>query len=168
MNTAILQQQLGRTLTECEVHRRRMALAHGKLAAFLPATAQALQTLDDTQVETLDAYLYRFTKLQDAMGHRLFPQTLELLAENIRDMAFIDQLNRLEQLGALPSATQWLELRQLRNTLAHEYSDDTERLTEGVNTAFTSYQVIDGIYAQIAQYISRHDGGAQPRPSRAS
>lgn len=149
------------------IHRRRMARAHGKIAAFLPAATEVLQRLDDAQVETLDAYLYRFTKLQDAMGHRLFPQTLELLAEHTRDMAFIDQLNRLEQLGALPSAERWLELRQLRNTLAHEYSDDKNRLAEGINAAFENFGVIDGIYAQVVRYVSSH-GGAQPHHANAN
>lgn len=164
MNTAILQQQLQRTMAECEVHRKRLARAHGKIAALFPASAETLQTLDDAQVDTLDAYLYRFTKLQDVMGQRLFPQTLDLLAENTRGMVLIDQLNRLEQLGALPSAQQWLELRQLRNTLAHEYSDDKDRLAEGINTAFASLQVIDRIYVQIAQYVSRYDSNTQSRP----
>lgn len=139
-----------------------MSHAHGKIAAFLPATADALQSLTAEQVETLDSYLYRFTKLQDTMGHRLFPQTLQLLAEDTGAMAFIDQLNRLEQLGALPSSQQWLDLRELRNTLAHEYTDDQEQLLEAIQLAFETFAPINQIYSQIAGYIATHNPRVVP------
>lgn len=58
-------------------------------------TGATLAALSDEQVESLNQYLYRFIKLQDAMGVRLFAQTLTLLAENVRGMPFIDQLSLL-------------------------------------------------------------------------
>lgn len=156
MTDALLQQKLRATLNECATHLQRMRHAHDKSMCFLPARSPALQCLAPDQVETLDSYLYRFTKLQDAMGQRLFRQTLELLAEDTSGMAFIDQLNRLEQLSALPSARQWLDLRQLRNTLAHEYADDPEQLAKGINAAFESFEDLSRIYNQISDYVSRY------------
>ena len=45
--------------------------------------------------------MFRFTKLQDALGERLLPATLQQLAEPFEDWPMRDRLNRLEKLGFL-------------------------------------------------------------------
>ena len=71
----------------------------------------------------LDQFAYRYTRLQDDMGARLMPAILRALEEDIAAMSAVDRLNRLEQLGWLPSAAQWSELRRIRNTFAHDYPE---------------------------------------------
>jgi len=73
-------------------------------------------------VRLLDQILYRFSKLQDAVGERLIPATLASLAEPFEDRPMRDRLDRLEGLGWL-DALQWLEWRGVRHRLAHEYRD---------------------------------------------
>lgn len=131
-----------------------MAFARAKMQHFMPVSADTVQTLNDEQVAALDQYIYRFTKWQDAMGTRLINQSLQLLAEDTEPMAFIDKLNRLEKLGALRSTTEWLELRQLRNTLAHEYSDDAGELAEGINTLYAKAGDIQSIASTFDHYIA--------------
>lgn len=78
---------------------------------------------DDPALRRLtDQILYRFTKLQDAMGERLVPATLSLLAEPHEAWPMRDKIDRLERLGFL-DAQQWLVWRDLRNRLSHEYPD---------------------------------------------
>ena len=67
-----------------------------------------------------DQILYRFTKLQDAMGERLVPATLAWLREPHEDWSMRDRLDRLEKLSFLDVET-WLTWRDVRNRLAHEY-----------------------------------------------
>ncbi|GAA3535883.1 hypothetical protein [Zobellella aerophila] len=55
------------------------------------------------------------------MGAKLLPGILELTKEQGALATFIDKLNRLEKIGALSSAEQWLELREMRNQFAHDY-----------------------------------------------
>ena len=69
-----------------------------------------------------DQILYRFTKLQDAMGERLVPATLGWLREPFDDWSMRDRLDRLERLGYL-DVESWLQWRDVRNRLAHEYPD---------------------------------------------
>ena len=88
------------------------------------------------------------------MGERLFKHTLALLAENTRSTAFIDKLNRLEQLGALESAQIWLDLRQLRNLLAHEYANNDEEKTAAINLVFSHYSTLQNLLNQFNQYIA--------------
>lgn len=90
----LLKKKLLLAQEECATHLKRMSYAHGNISQFLPVTAQQLNQLNNEQVEALDQYIYRFTKLQDAMGQGLFKHSLAWLAEDIRSMAFIDQLNQ--------------------------------------------------------------------------
>ena len=80
----------------------------------------------------LDQFAYRYTRLQDDMGACLMPAILRALEEDIAAMSAVDRLNRLEQLGWLPSAAQWSELRRIRNTFAHDYPETpAERHAQG-------------------------------------
>ncbi|OIP15192.1 MAG: hypothetical protein AUK51_14580 [Comamonadaceae bacterium CG2_30_59_20] len=63
----------------------------------------------------LDQFAYRYTRLQDDMGARLMPAVLKALGEDIAPLSATDRFTRLEQLGWLPSADEWLTLRQVRN-----------------------------------------------------
>jgi len=56
---------------------------------------------DPERLRILDQLLFRFSKLQDALGIRLVPATLAALAEPFEEWPMIDRLNRLEKLGAL-------------------------------------------------------------------
>lgn len=149
----LLRQKLQATLRECATHLKRMDYAHNNISTFMPVTAKAIEALDDRQIEALDQYIYRFTKLQDTMGDRLFRQTLTLLAEDTGRLAFIDKLNRLEKLGALRSTVEWLDLRQLRNTLAHEYDDNADALADSINAVFDKHTDMQQILTQLENYI---------------
>ena len=74
---------------------------------------------DRQKVRLIDPLLFRFIKLQDALGERLVPATLAALSEPYEDWPMRDRLNRLEKLGYL-QVDSWLAWREVRNRLAHE------------------------------------------------
>lgn len=90
-------------------------------------TSSLLPKLVLSQVAFLDMLNLRFSKLQDLIGSKIFPITLDLLKEDA--LTFIDKLNKLERLGFLTghfNANWWLSLREIRNQLSHDYPDDYE------------------------------------------
>ncbi|HKK80987.1 MAG TPA: hypothetical protein VJ909_01990, partial [Prolixibacteraceae bacterium] len=96
-------------------------------------------------ISFIDQFIFRFSKLQDLMGARLFPSILELLAEPVYDKAFIDILNRLEKLHVIESATEWVELRNIRNDIAHEYPASLLERIEGINVLFNNWGKLEQI-----------------------
>jgi len=56
----------------------------------------------DAQVQRVDQFILRFTKLQDAMGCRLFPAILQYLQEPYEERPMLDKLNRLEKRNYSP------------------------------------------------------------------
>lgn len=78
--------------------------------------------------EQLEAFVSRFGRMQDTMADKLFPRWLLALAEVPGSQ--IETLNRAERLGVLSSTERWLEMRNLRNRLVHEYMSEPAKFVE--------------------------------------
>ncbi|HET9113450.1 MAG TPA: hypothetical protein VFN66_06235 [Burkholderiales bacterium] len=123
-------------LEVCKRHADRLSWAMGQLQSKFPLTAAGMHELNDTDLAILDQFTTRFAKLQDAMGANLFPAVLELTKEQGNLAAFLDILNRLEKIGAIPSTERWLLLREMRNQFSHDYPDDPVIQSAMLNKAF--------------------------------
>ena len=89
--------------------------------------------------------LFRFTKLQDALGMRLVPATLDMLSEPFEQWPMIDRLNRLEKLGYV-DVESWLRWREIRNRLAHEYPDHPETRFAAIEAAIAAASELVEVY----------------------
>lgn len=107
-----------------------------------PSTTERAASLDaDPELaERVDAFVARFGRLQDTLGDKLLPALLAALGE--RAMPVIDRLDRAERLGLIPSSAQWMEIRQLRNQMIHEYVEDPKVLADALETARSSVAIL--------------------------
>lgn len=138
------------------LHLKRMNFATSKVKKFLPITRDNYYLLDDETVGFLDQYIFRFSKTQDLIGSRIFPLTLQTLAEPVEDKAFIDVLNRLEKLNIIDSAQNWIELRKIRNDIAHEYPSNLNERIEGINILFENLPTFRQILDRCSQVLEEH------------
>lgn len=97
-------------------------------------------TTDDQFAQQLEAFTSRFCRLQDTVGDKLIPTWLKMLQEPVG--AAIDNLDKAEKLGVLLSVDAWLEIRQTRNLMIHEYIESLEVLSTAVNLAYQQQQQI--------------------------
>jgi len=67
----------------------------------------------------LDAFVSRYGCLQDMLGDKLLPAMLRASLEKMGSQ--LDNLLRAEKLGWIDSTQTWIEIRELRNKLVHEY-----------------------------------------------
>jgi hypothetical protein len=146
------QLKLQKIINDCDKHILRMNSAYKKIGASLPLDMESYTKLNEDEVEHIDQYLFRFAKLQDAIGKRFFKAIFVSLEEDIEDISFIDLLNRLEKLNILDSAEQWLELRKIRNVLSHTYEDEPEEMSIAINDIFDKKEAIEKIYKQLIAY----------------
>jgi hypothetical protein len=136
----------------CTAHAQALGDALSDIAArgFGPGD---LDGLDKADRRLLDQFAYRYTRLQDDMGARLMPAVLTALGEDIVPMPALDRFNRLEQLGWLPAADEWMELRQVRNQFAHEYPESAEerfeRFRAAVGAARRLIHLLDGFERRL-------------------
>ncbi len=148
--------RMEKLINECDKHVQRMNHAYTKMALFMPLDISRYNQLSEDEVEHIDQFLFRFAKLQDAMGEKLFILMLEFLEEeNPKSKPFIDTLNRLEQLGLLEDKNTWLELRKIRNNIAHQYEDDPKQASEALNSIYAAKPTLERIFQSIkTRYIS--------------
>lgn len=117
------------------------------------AWVRRLET-DDDLAERLDAFVSRFGRLQDTTGDKLIPAVLLFVAE--KTGSAIDNLNRAEKLGLLESVQRWLDTRNLRNRLIHEYMSDPEEFAVALNQAHELVVVLIGAYNAIHAFVRSH------------
>lgn len=136
---------------ELDIHFERIDALLPELQSYMPLSEEDF--FDHEKVKTIDAFIYRFTKVQDRMGEKFFPLVLKSLYEYKNNMALIDVLNRLEQLELLESADRWIDYRNLRNTLTHEYPDNEDEIVSAIALAIRAYDDIKKIYALMSERI---------------
>ncbi|MCE8038912.1 hypothetical protein [Halomonas sp. MCCC 1A11062] len=120
-------------VVEREVHH----LSYSSRNVFtLPFTEERAAKLgeDEALAERVEAYTSRFCRLQDTAGDKLLPLWLRALGEKTGAVA--DNLDRAEKLGVLDSADKWLEIRQIRNQMIHEYIESPQVLADALTTAY--------------------------------
>lgn len=144
-------------LAQCDTHARRMLWARSSLSTVFPLRADQLRELDDATVAIIDQFVGRFAKLQDAMGAKLLPLVLEMTKEQGDLEAYLDKLNRLEKIGALPTVDEWLELREMRNAFAHDYPEDSELQAAILNRAYTAADRLVEILQHVKQFAMRYE-----------
>lgn len=140
----------------CALHLKRMQFARKKINLFIPLNTNNYYEMDDEIVGFLDQYIFRFSKLQDVMGARLFPTLLSFLAEPMNDRPFIDLLNRLERLGILDSTINWIEIRRIRNDISHEYPTSLVERIEGINILIKHFKTLENIVERCKKMTNRN------------
>ncbi|UQB43253.1 hypothetical protein JX580_05095 [Thiomicrospira microaerophila] len=131
----IYQQKLLDNLAESKKHLLRLENAIQALESrvHFPIT-QTDYTHILQSVELLaysDQIIYRFSKLQDTIGAKLFKSVLLYEGENV-NRPFLDILNRLEAMDII-NIESWFEIRELRNEIAHDYDEHDETAIKLLN-----------------------------------
>ena len=106
-------------------------------------------------VKTIDTFVYRFIKLQDYLGQKLFRRFLDEIGELVENMSFLDVLDKLERLEIINSSQRWIEARKLRNKLTHEYPNELEELKEELKEALNFVEDFETTISNIENYLNR-------------
>ena len=140
-------------INECKKHALRMNSAFEKIHQDLPIKPDEVFKLSNDQVEHIDQFIFRFSKLQDSIGQKLFKAVLEELGEDVSNKSFIDIFNRLEQLEIIRDYEVWKELKNLRNDIAHEYEEDEHEAAEKLNLLFEKKKLQEKYLNDILAYL---------------
>ena len=151
----ILRLKIEAALQEGDAHLQRLDSGTGKLAGVFPLTPETLASLADENVSLLDQFIYRFTKLQDAMGTRLFPALTSMITGSDDPRPFVDILNQLEKAGLISSVETWQTLRVLRNNLAHDYPDSKEQCVATLNMLFLQWRELEAMFISAKTYYQK-------------
>lgn len=136
--TLVYKQKVHDNLSESNKHLSRLQNAIKALERnyIFPLSMEKFKSILES-VEHLaysDQIIYRFSKLQDCMGAKLFKSVLLYEGENV-NKPFLDILNQLEAIDII-NVDEWFEIRDLRNEIAQDYEDNDELAVNILNTIY--------------------------------
>ena len=150
----ILTIKLNKYFHECEKHIQRIDEAYEDMKNIVPLSTQRYKELNKDEVQDIDQFLFRFAKLQDTMGDKIFKLILEKYEGEVKPMPFLDLLNKLEKYGCINSAKEWVYLRKLRNEVSHQYDDEAEEMSQAINALILQKEIIKEIYQKLKSCVN--------------
>ena len=144
-----INERLQREFDICDKHILRINEALEELSSTLPLTNESYAQLSREQIRCIDQFIFRFSKLQNAMGAKIFCYILEYLDEDVTSLPMRDILNRLEKYKFLPDANEWIYIRELRNEIAHDYPLMENDVVTILNELFPKVNTMYGIYDKL-------------------
>ncbi len=137
-------------LKTAETHIKRL------LAAKKDLEKTEISTLNFENIETVkstDFFIFRFIKLQDYLGNKVFKAFLSEIGEYDDSMSFLDTVDKLEKMGIIEDSKEWLTIRKLRNKLTHEYPEELEEVKEELKLAMAKTDVLIKTFQKIKTYL---------------
>ena len=127
----MIEKKLHLYFQEAQKHINKINSSKETLKKHYPFTVDTLEELTEIENDKLDVLAFRFAKLQDLLGEKIFRNILTLMGYNTQK-PFIEILGELEREGLI-DIKEWIALRNARNAISHEYPYQGEKIIEAVN-----------------------------------
>lgn len=102
---------------------------------------EVFENLAFAEKAIFDAYLKRFSSIQDFLGTKIFPILLDLSGISATKMT--DILYFIEKEEIIDSLDNWIELRELRNELEHDYPDQMKQALCDLKKCIDLFSIIE-------------------------
>nr|VFK43460.1 MAG: hypothetical protein BECKSD772F_GA0070984_11474 [Candidatus Kentron sp. SD]VFK45062.1 MAG: hypothetical protein BECKSD772E_GA0070983_104718 [Candidatus Kentron sp. SD] len=112
---------------------------------------EVFQTLKGYERAVLDAYLKRHSSLQDYLGAKVFPLLLESAGIPTDRMSQV--LAMVEREGIIESLQDWIELREIRNDLEHDYPGDLRAALSALKTCVSGFAKLEKYYRNTIGFL---------------
>lgn len=106
--------------------------------------------MEPQRAEQMEAFISRFGRMQDTIAGKLLPRWLISLEEIPGSQ--IEILNRAERLGVVDDVDHWLEARNLRNRMVHEYMEEATQFAEALNLAKEYATILIETYNRVRNF----------------
>lgn len=111
-------------------------------------------TLKAEEKAILDAYLKRFSSIQDFLGAKIFPLLLDVAGINSSKMSEV--LYYIEKEEIIDSLENWIELREIRNELEHDYLEELKEALIDLKFCIDSFQKIESYYFNSLNFAEKY------------
>ena len=111
-------------------------------------------TLKPEKRAILDAYLKRFASIQDFLGAKIFSLLLEIAGINNTKMSEV--LSNIEKENIIDSLENWIELREVRNELEHDYPEELQEALDDLKYCIDSFEQLESYYLNSLNFFKKY------------
>jgi len=141
-------------LKEANLHIERLEDVLKRLDKFYPLNLDKFDKFTSSQKDMLDTLAFRFSKLQDLIGNKIFREYLNYIGFITEDKTFLEILKEMEREKIIDIDT-WSEFRKVRNTIAHDYPDEIEEKLEAINYLIEKTPILIEVVRKIESKINK-------------
>jgi hypothetical protein len=116
-------------------------------------TVDTFHLIKPTQRAIFDAYLKRFASIQDFLGAKIFPLLIEL--SGISTSKMTEVLYYIEKEEIIDSLEQWIELREIRNELEHDYPDELAEALDDLRYCIEHFSTLENYYKNTINFSKK-------------
>ena len=149
---------LHKRLAKAEAHYRALREYKGLIDRLYPERdifdVWTFNQLKAEERAFLDAYLKRFASLQDFLGAKVFPLLLEVAGIGTDKMTEV--LYRIEREGIIDRFDRWIELREIRNELEHDYPEELADALEDLRACIVSFSDLERYCLNSVAFAKRY------------
>ena len=136
---------------EAKKHIQKIEIAQEILQSAMPLDAKSLANLSEREQDKLDILIFRFAKLQDLLGRKIF-RTILSYSGYETDIPFVEILSELEREGLI-EVDKWMALRDARNAIAHEYPNEEEQIVDELNFIYDEVGYLIELTRRLKEYF---------------
>jgi hypothetical protein len=152
--TAILKRRLSKLERHYMALREYKKLIDDMNDKFDIYDMDIFQKLKPQQKAILDAYLKRFSSIQDFLGAKIFGLLLDIAGINYTKMSEV--LYYIEKEEIIDSLENWILLREVRNDLEHDYPEDLDEALEDLRFCIDSFDRLESYYLKSLKFAKRY------------
>jgi len=112
-------------------------------------------TLKPEKRAILDAYLKRFASIQDFLGAKIFSLLLDVAGINNTKMSEV--LSNIEKENIIDSLENWIELREVRNELEHDYPDELQEALDDLKYCIDNFEKLQSYYLNSLNFFKKYN-----------
>lgn len=119
-------------LDEANIHINRLTDVLNSLEKLYPLEHNKFIKLTVEEKDKLDVLAFRFSKLQDLLGTKIFRTYLIALQYPVEGKSFLELLKELEK-EKIVNIDLWSEFRGVKNSLSHDYPFEDDEKLDAIN-----------------------------------
>ena len=135
-------------LEESTIHINRLMDVLNILEKLYPLSNDKLENISLEYKDKLDVLAFRFAKLQDLLGTKIFREYLIVLQYPIEDKNFLELLKELDK-EKIIDIDIWGEFRGVRNSISHDYPFEEDEKLEAINYLIKNVKYLIDITKKI-------------------
>ncbi|QKE28128.1 hypothetical protein AACT_0935 [Arcobacter acticola] len=135
-------------LQEAQLHIDRLESVLITLEKLYPLDSNKIESISVENKDKLDVLAFRFSKLQDLLGTKIFREYLTVLQYPIEDKNFLELLKELDK-EKIIDIDIWSEFRGIRNSISHDYPSEEDEKIEAINYLIKNVKYLISITKKI-------------------